>query len=340
VRTIKIGVSVACALLGVAGIVQAQLVTQDDTYTVPVDGNLLIEAPGVLDNDTFDGEPAADAGAAIDDLIVDVVFGTLILNSDGSFSYAPGVDFPGTDSFTYQASVGLETSQATVTLSACDAGPAVFTCWMEAPYLAKLGELGFGVLHEGFENDAVWGSVRYSNTAPAVLSQGITWQTNHPDPPASNEITTGGGAATGDSLWGIYDPNHGYATGTVGECDVNSPPVHCLFKDGVTGTREAGSGVLYGAGGYFTGTDQANLALILDGGPAIGLGKISVGTEQFFGVIDTAGFTTFRFEETDGKIGQSKLIFADEFSFGTESTVIFADGFESGNTSAWSATLP
>jgi len=249
------------------------------------------------------------------------------------------VDFPGTDSFTYQASVGLETSQATVMLSACDAGPTVFTCWMEAPYLAKLGELGYGIFQEGFEDDAVWGSVRYSNTAPSVLSQGITWQTNHPDPPAGNEITTGNGAAV-TGLWGVFDPNHGYATGTVGECDVNNPPAHCLFKDGMTGTREAGAGVLYGAGGYFTGVDQPNLALILDGGAPIGLGKISVGTEQFFGVIDTAGFTTFRFEETDGKIGQSKLVFADDFSFGTESTVIFADGFESGNTAAWSVTLP
>jgi hypothetical protein len=339
-KSFKIGWLAGCVLVGLAGTVHAQLVAVADEYGVPFGQPLAVEAPGVLDNDTLNGEPAVDAGASVSDLIADAVWGTLILNTDGSFSYAPGVDFPGTDSFTYEVSVGMETSQATVTLSACDAGPTVFTCWMEAPYLAKLGEIGHGTFHEGFEDAGAWGGVRFSNTAPSVLSQYITWQTNHPDPPASNEITTGGGAATGDSLWGVYDPNHGYATGTVGECDVDTPPEHCLFKDGVTGTREAGATALYGAGGFFTGTNQANLALILDGGAPIALGKISVGTEQFFGVIDTAGFTSFRFEEIDGKIGQSRLVFADEFSFGGSNTPIFSDGFESGTTSSWSAAVP
>ena len=165
------------------------LIAVDDTFAVPYDETLLVEAPGVLDNDTFDGQPAEDAGAVIDVVISDVTYGILILNSDGSFSYDPFTDFPGVDSFTYQASVGAETSQATVTLSACDTGPTVFTCWKEAPYLAKLGELGFGTFQEGFEDDAAWGGVREPLTAPFVISRGIKWETNHPDPPASNEIT-------------------------------------------------------------------------------------------------------------------------------------------------------
>ena len=334
-RTGALAVLLASPVLG-----QAQLLAENDRFAVPMGDDLVVEAPGVLDNDTYGGEPAGDAGAEVDGVIVDASNGTLVLNADGSFSYAPGLDFPGLDSFTYQVSVGMETSQATVTLSACSGGPDVFSCWMEAPYLAKLGELGFGSFREGFEDDAVWGAVRSPFTALSVSSQGITWQTNHPDPPAENEITTGAGAATGDSFWGVFDPAHGYATGTVGECDVNNPPEHCLFKDGVSGTRETGFGTLYGVGGFFTGTDQANLVLILDGGLPIGLGKISVGTEQFLGVIDTTGFTSFRIEETDGKIGDARLVFADEFSFGTDSTVIFADGFESGNMTAWSSSVP
>ncbi len=290
------------------------LVAVDDTFAVPHADTLLVEAPGVLDNDTFNGGTAEDAGAVIDLVISGVTHGTLILNSDGSFSYDPFADFPGVDSFTYQASVGAETGQATVTLSACDTGPTVFTCWMEGPYLAKLGELGYGTFQEGFESDATWGSVREPSTALSVVSQGIAWQTNHPDPPASNKITTGDGAAR-SGLWGIYDPDHGYATGTPEGCNVPTP--ECLFKDGFTGTRQSGASTLYGAGGFFSGTHGANLALILDGGAPIGLGKITVGTEQFFGVIDTTGFTTFRFEETDGKVGQSRLVFADDFSFGT-----------------------
>ena len=64
---------------------------------------------------------------------------------------------------------------------------------MEAPYLAKIGELGYSTFQEGFESDAAWGTVREPTTALSVISQGIAWQTNHRDPPASNEITTGTG---------------------------------------------------------------------------------------------------------------------------------------------------
>ena len=329
---------IATLIVLAAGAANAQVVAVDDAYSVPFGEDLLVEGPGVLDNDTYNGEPAEDAGATVE-LVADATHGTLVLNADGSFSYSPGFDFAGLDSFTYEAVVGTDTSQATVTLSACDGGPTVYTCWMEAAYLAKLAELGIGTFQEGFEDDAAWGSVRYSNTAPSVVSQGIEWRTNHPDPPASNEITTGGGAAR-TGLWGIYDPDHGYATGTSVECDINNPPEHCLYRDGVTGAAlGAGGGTLYGVGGFFTGTDGANLALILDSDPPIGLGKISVGTEQFFGVINTAGFSTFRFEEVDGKVGQQRLVFADDFSIGG-STTIFNDGFESGGTLAWSVIFP
>ena len=327
---------IATLIVLAAGAASAQVVAVDDAYSVPFGEDLLVEGPGVLDNDTYNGEPAEDAGATVE-LVADATHGTLVLNADGSFSYSPGFDFAGLDSFTYEASAMGQTGQATVTLSACDGGPPVYTCWMEAAYLAKLAELGIGTFQEGFEDDAAWGSVRTPDTAPTVVSQGITWQTNHP---ASNEITTGGGAAV-TGQWGVYDPNHGYATGTVGECDVDMPPEHCLFRDGVTGIRETGAGTLYGVGGYFTGTDKANLALILDGGTPIGLGKISVGTEQFFGVIDITGFTSFRVEETDGKVGQERHVFADDFTFGFSGVFsIFSDGFESGGTLAWSATIP
>jgi len=331
-------VSLVLAVLAWAPCAFAQtLIAVDDIYAVPYNDILIIENPGVLENDEFDGEPAEDAGAVIDLVISDVTHGTLILNSDGSFTYDPFADFPGVDSFTYQASVGGETSQATVTLSACDTGPTIFTCWMEAPYLAKLGELGHGTFQEGFEDDAAWGSVRSPNTALSVISQGITWQTNHPDPPASNGITTGGGPAR-TGLWGGYDPKHGYATGNATECDIDNPPTHCLYKDGLTGTS---GGTLYGVGGYFAGTAQPNLAMILDGGMPIGLGRVFTGGHQFFGVIDTDGFSTFRFEDTDGKIGQQRLVFADDFIFGqVDLNAIFFDGFETGGTSAWSATVP
>ena len=316
------------------------LVAVDDTFSVPYDQPLLVEAPGVLDNDLFGDGSAAEAGAGIDLLITDVGHGTLDLLADGSFSYSPDATFLGTDTFTYQASVGSQTSQATVTLTACGGGPAVFVCWKEAPFLEKIAVQGYLTFQEGFENDAVWGSVRSPDTAPSVVSQGIGWETNHPDPPASNEITTDSGPAR-TGLWGVFDPDHGYATGTPTECDVNNPPTYCYFTDGFTGINVPGESPLYGVGGYFTGIAQPNLALILDGGPPIALGRVYVGDHQFFGVIDTGGLTSFRFEETDGKLGQARLVFADDFTFAHSGRIsIFSDGFESGDTLKWSSTVP
>jgi len=340
----QISGSLISALLFLASAAHGQpMIAVDDTFSVPYSQILEAEAPGVLANDTFNGEPAEDNGATVA-LIVDVSYGVLSLATDGSFTYDPETDFPGVDTFTYEAADvgGSSTSQATVTLTACGAGPGPTqtVCWMEAPFLTKIADLGFLSFQEGFEDDLAWGSVRSTDTAPSVLSQGIVWQTNHPDPPASNEITTGSGPAR-TGLWGVYDPEHGYATGSSTECDVDNPPTYCLFKDGFTGTNDPGETPLFAVGGYFTGSALPNLVVILDGGPPISLGRVYVGDHQFFGVIDTGGLTSFRFEETDGKLGQARLVFADDFTFAqSDPSHVFSDGFESGGTSAWSATNP
>jgi hypothetical protein len=192
----------------------------------------------------------------------------------------------------------------------------------EAAYLTALAQLGYRTFQEGFENDAVWGSVRQPNTAPSVSSQRIVWQTNHPDTPASNEITTGMGPAhTGQ--WGVYDPDHGYATGAAAQCDVDNPPSECLYHDGFSGTRAAGQSALHGVGGFFTGTAGSNIAVILDGTNQIALGKLPNPDYYFFGVIDAGatGFTRFEFRELDGKVGQVRFIFGDDFTFGTTQKV-------------------
>jgi hypothetical protein len=322
---------------GFSTVVGAQLVAVDDSYGVPVAQPLVVETPGVLDNDSYNGEPAEDGGA-VAELRVGPVFGNLVCESnagirlcpDGSFTYTPGVDFPGSDTFTYRTAVGMELAEATVTLTACGGGPAVFVCWKEAEFLAKLSELGYGVFREGFEDDQAWSSTRSPLTAPSVVSHGIKWESNHPAPPAKNEITTGPGPARSGE-WGVFDPLHGYATGTELECDKDIPPEHCLFKDGVTGIRQQGKSKLYAAGGYFTGSNfQSRLVMILDGGAPITLGIAPIGF-QFYGVINTLVFESFRIEETDGKIGQARYVWADDFTFGTSLSIIFADGFESGD---------
>jgi hypothetical protein len=77
----------------------------DDAYTTPMNQPLAILAPGVLANDT---DP--DGNALQAQLVTGAANGTLALQADGSFSYAPNADFNGEDLFTYQASDGSATS--------------------------------------------------------------------------------------------------------------------------------------------------------------------------------------------------------------------------------------
>ena len=94
---------------------------------------------------------------------------------------------------------------------------------------------GYTSFQEGFEDNGAWGAVRTTlfpsnfNIAPSVTSQGIEWTSNHP---ATNEITTIDSAAvTGN--WGIWDPDGGFATGTIQACDVEEPGPECFPHDGL-----------------------------------------------------------------------------------------------------------
>ena len=139
-------------------------------------------------------------------------------------------------------------------------------------------------------------------------------ETNHSGAPSFNDITTGfGPARTGE--WGVFDPRHGYATGTPTQCDIDNPDTVCLYFDGFSGIREPVRGVLNGVGGYITGSYGGRVEILLDGGFPLGGGKITAG-HQFFGVIDTraTGFTQFEFREVDGKVGQALYIFGDDFT--------------------------
>jgi hypothetical protein len=306
-------IRLAMASLGLTTVAGAQILEAfDDLYGIPYGFTLEVEPFGVLENDLLDDENAGESGATAS-LVTNVSFGTLVLASDGSFTYQVGPGFAGRDEFTYRAEFGSAFGEATVILSACDGGPDIFTCWDETAFVDKIQELGFPIFQEGFENDAIWGQARSPLSAASVVSQGIEWRSNHPDPPAENPISTGTGPPH-SGLWAIFDPYHGYATGNPAECDVDNPPVHCLYHDGVSGTRVAGE-ALHGVGGYLDGFYGSKIGIFLDGIGPYGGGHL-VGSHQFFGVIDArpAGFTEFEFREMDGKIGQAFYVFGDDFS--------------------------
>ncbi|MEE8471513.1 MAG: Ig-like domain-containing protein [Dehalococcoidia bacterium] len=98
-------------------------VAVDDAYTAYEDITLTVTAPGVLGNDS---DP--DNGAVTALLESGPSNGTLTLNSDGSFTYTPGLGFTGTDTFTYRAYDGAAVSNvATVTITVNPTTPPAVT---------------------------------------------------------------------------------------------------------------------------------------------------------------------------------------------------------------------
>jgi hypothetical protein len=97
--------------------VQTAPTASDDHFVTPYGSPLLVEAPGVLENDA-DGE--ADPMTAT--LVDGPDEGTLTFGADGSFTYVPRTGFRGEDTFTYTASDATGTSSpATVTITVGEA---------------------------------------------------------------------------------------------------------------------------------------------------------------------------------------------------------------------------
>jgi len=113
----------------------------DDAYTTNEDTALNVAAPGVLANDTD-----ADGDTLNTLLTADASNGTLVLNSDGSFTYTPNSNFFGTDTFTYVASDGMDDSNistVTITVNAVNDPP------MSDPNGSYIGTVGSNVSFDG-----------------------------------------------------------------------------------------------------------------------------------------------------------------------------------------------
>jgi len=86
-------------------------VANDDFYDTFENSILNVPAPGVLSNDTD-----VDSSSLSAYLVEDVDHGTLILNSDGSFTYTPDTDYYGLDLFRYNVSDGIDYSNTATVL--------------------------------------------------------------------------------------------------------------------------------------------------------------------------------------------------------------------------------
>src|SRR5204862_275435 len=112
---------IATATITVTPVNDAPVAANDDNYTTPERKNVAEGAPVVLANDSdVDGAPLNMI------LVPGPSHGTLTLNSDGSFTYMPALNFNGVDTFTYKASDGQAQSgiaTATITVTPVNDAP-------------------------------------------------------------------------------------------------------------------------------------------------------------------------------------------------------------------------
>ena len=104
-----------------AFIINAIPAAAGDAYTTDEDGLLTVPAPGVMANDSD-----ADGNSLTASLLSTTSNGTLQLNADGSFAYAPAPNFNGSDSFTYRVGDGYASSNTvtvTITVNAVNDSP-------------------------------------------------------------------------------------------------------------------------------------------------------------------------------------------------------------------------
>lgn len=87
----------------------------DDVYETFPDSILVIDAPGVLENDVAGGEEDL---LIVEHDSISIAGGVVSLRTDGGFSYVPPVGFTGIDSFNYTISNGGDTQDsATVSIA-------------------------------------------------------------------------------------------------------------------------------------------------------------------------------------------------------------------------------
>jgi hypothetical protein len=166
-------------------------VANPDFYTLPEnDQNFSVPTPGILGNDT----PSSGLHPL---LVTSPVHGTLTLNDDGSFSYVPATGFSGTDTFTYEATNGLNTSAAaTVTL--------VVNPVNQPPQVSA-------VSYTAVENNTLSVAAASGVLATAVSPQGLALTAHVVSGPAHESSTTAFTLNTNGSF--SYTPAQGF-TGT------------------------------------------------------------------------------------------------------------------------------
>ncbi|MAT98925.1 MAG: hypothetical protein CL608_17415 [Anaerolineaceae bacterium] len=184
----------ATVTIDLDGLNDAPVATDDGTYNATEDTDLIINlaANGVLANDT--DVDADDVGNLTAILNAQATNGSVVLNSDGTFTYTPDPNYNGPDSFTYFANDGtVNSDSAIVTINVASDN--------DAPVIIEGATIGVTMSEDG-------SPTAFSLTLNATDAEDdtLTWSISSP---AARGTASASG--TGNSQVVGYIPNPNYS---------------------------------------------------------------------------------------------------------------------------------
>jgi ELWxxDGT repeat protein/VCBS repeat-containing protein len=265
-------------------------VANPDTYTIRANGTLSITAPGVLSNDTdAEGSPLTAT------VVTQGSNGTVTLNADGSFTYAPTLNFVGTDSFTYRANDGTADSTGSVTITVTNSAPAVSNDSYTLRANGSLVITAPGVLGNDTDTEG-------NPLTATVVNQGSNGTVTLNADGSFTYVPTLNFVGT-DSF--TYRANDGIAdsTGTVTLTVTNSAPA--VSNDTYSTTRDV-SLTIAAPGVLSNDTDAEGSPLTATIVTQPGNGTVTLNPDGSFTYVPTTGFTgtdSFTYQANDGIVG-------------------------------------
>ncbi len=268
-----------------------------ESYSTPFATALAVAAPGVLGNDS---DPDGDPLTAV--IVANSTHGTVTLNPDGSFSYAPTPNsgFSGADSFTYQASDGVLLSAITTVniIVAANQAPVAVGESYNTLYETALVVAAPGVLANDSDPEGV------ALTAAVVTGPAsgvLTFNSN-----GSFNYTPNLAFSGADSF--TYRASDGWASSAVTTVSITvEPPPNVApvaVGDGIY-TTPFGTVLAVAAPGVLANDSDPNpgtvLTAVLSGGPANGgLTLNSDGSFSYTPNAGTSGADSFTYQASDG----------------------------------------
>jgi VCBS repeat-containing protein len=272
-------------------------VANNDAYAVAEGGTLNLAAPGVKSNDT---DPDNSNASLVVQLVSGPTNGTLVLNPDGSFVYTHNGTETTSDSFTYQLSDGVATSNVatvSITVTAVNDPPVANN---DAYTVAEGGTLNVaapGVLGNDTDNE---GSTLTSSVVTGPANGTLTLNAN-----GSFTYVHNGGETTSDSF--TYTANDGSANSNVATVNITVTPVNdapVANPDSYT-VAEGGTLIVPAPGVLGNDTDAEGQPLTAIVGTGAGNGTVTLNADGSFTYVHNGGESTsdsFTYQASDGSL--------------------------------------